>query len=57
MLALHAAGRIDAGQRIVITVTGHGLKDIDTPLAVLGVITPTVVPVDVAAAAAAMGLA
>ena len=57
VLALHAAGRIDAGQRIVITVTGHGLKDIDTPLAVLGVITPTVVPVDVAAAAAAMGLA
>jgi len=57
VLALHGAGRLDAGQRIVITVTGHGLKDIDTPLAALGAITPTIVPVDVAAAAAAMGVA
>ena len=27
LLALHAAGRLDPGQRVVCTVTGHGLKD------------------------------
>ncbi|WP_130865569.1 threonine synthase [Acidipropionibacterium timonense] len=32
LLALKDAGRLDAGQRIVITVTGNGLKDIDTAL-------------------------
>jgi threonine synthase len=57
LLALHAAGRVDPGQTIVVTVTGHGLKDVETPLAALGELRPTVVPVDVAAAAAAMGVA
>jgi threonine synthase len=27
LLKLHAAGRLEAGQQIAITVTGHGLKD------------------------------
>jgi threonine synthase len=57
LLAMHHAGRLDAGQRIVITVTGHGLKDIDTPLRAPGAIAAVVVPVDVGAAAAAMGVA
>ena len=30
--ALASAGRLDPGQRIVVTVTGNGLKDIDTAL-------------------------
>jgi len=32
LLAAKAAGRLDTGQTVVITVTGHGLKDIDTAL-------------------------
>jgi threonine synthase len=57
LLAVHRSGRLDTGQRVVITVTGHGLKDIDTPLRALGDISPVVVPVDPAAAVAAMGVA
>jgi threonine synthase len=57
LLAVHRSGRCDQGQRVVITVTGHGLKDIDTPLRALGDISPVVVPVDVAAASAAIGVA
>lgn len=56
---LHYArtGRLDHGQRIVVTVTGHGLKDVDTASAYYGEIRPYVVPADAAAAAAALGLA
>lgn len=56
---LHYArtGRLDRGQRIVVTVTGHGLKDVDTASAYYGEIRPYVVPADAAAAAAALGLA
>ncbi|MDN5763129.1 MAG: threonine synthase [Microlunatus sp.] len=32
LLALATGGEVDRGQRIVVTVTGHGLKDIDTAL-------------------------
>lgn len=32
LLKLHAAGRVTEGQLLVITVTGNGLKDIDTAL-------------------------
>jgi threonine synthase len=27
LLKMHAAGKVPSGQRIVCTVTGHGLKD------------------------------
>jgi threonine synthase len=57
LLAMHRSGAVEPGQRIVITVTGHGLKDIETPLRALGPVTPVVVPVDASAAAAAMGVA
>ena len=50
-------GQVPAGLTITITVTGHGLKDVDTPLAARGTISPTVIDVDVHAAAAAAGLA
>lgn len=55
---LHYArtGRLDRGQRVVVTVTGHGLKDVDTASAFYGEIRPYVVPVEAAAAAAALGL-
>jgi threonine synthase len=45
-----------AGKRIVVTVTGHGLKDIDTALSTFTDLVDTVVDADVDAAAAAAGL-
>jgi threonine synthase len=43
------------GQRIVVTVTGHGLKDIDTALSTFTDLVDTVVDADVDAAARAAG--
>jgi threonine synthase len=45
-----------AGQRVVVTVTGHGLKDIDTALSSFTDLVDTVCDPDVDAAAAAAGL-
>jgi threonine synthase len=45
-----------AGQRVVVTVTGHGLKDVDTALSTFRDVVDTVVDADVDAAAAAAGL-
>jgi threonine synthase len=45
------------GQLVVVTVTGHGLKDIDTALSTFTDLVDTVCDADVAAAAAAAGLA
>lgn len=50
----HAAGSLDPGQTIVCTLTGNGLKD--PQWALEGAKDPVVVPVDAAAAAAALGL-
>ncbi len=50
----HRAGLLDPGQRVVCTVTGHGLKD--PQWAVEGAPDPVVVGIDAAAAAAALGL-
>ena len=44
------------GQQVVVTVTGHGLKDIDTALSTYTDLVDTVCDADVAAAAAAAGL-
>jgi len=57
LVARHAAGEIDPGQTIVVTVTGHGLKDIDTALAGLDGVVDTVIDPDIDAAARATGLA
>ena len=48
-------GLVPAGATIAITVTGNGLKDIYTALTQHD-LTPTVVPVDIVAAAEAIGL-
>ncbi len=45
------------GRTMVVTVTGHGLKDIDTALSTFTDFVDTVVEADVAAAAEAAGLA
>jgi threonine synthase len=49
-----AEGVLPKGKKIVITVTGNGLKDVGWILD--GAAAPTVIPVDLTAAAAAMGL-
>jgi len=51
----HAAGDLDPGQTIVCTLTGNGLKD--PQWALEGAQDPVVIPVDVTAAARALGLA
>ena len=56
VIALADAGRVERGQQIVVTVSGHGLKDVDTASAHYGEIRPVVVPADVRAAASALGL-
>ena len=47
-------GQLPKGKKIVITVTGNGLKDVQWILD--GAASPTVIPVDIKMAAAAMGL-
>ena len=54
VLKKHAAGELDSGQTIVCTLTGNGLKD--PQWALEGATEPVVVPVDVQAAARALGL-
>lgn len=54
LLKRHASGGLDAGQSIVCTLTGNGLKD--PQWALEGASEPVVIPVDVAAAARALGL-
>jgi threonine synthase len=57
LLIEHAEGVDLRGKTVVVTVTGHGLKDIDTALSTFTDLVDTVVDADVAAAAHAAGLA
>jgi threonine synthase len=55
LLASRESGAIPAGSRVVCTITGNGLKDPDWALS--GAPAPKTIPVEVAAAAEALGLA
>ncbi len=55
LLQARERGEVDAGCRVVCTITGNGLKDPDW--AVSAAPAPVTIPVDVAAAAIALGLA
>jgi threonine synthase len=55
LLQARAAGQLAAGSVVVCTITGNGIKDPDT--AISGSPEPLIVPVDVTAAAGAVGLA
>jgi threonine synthase len=55
LLQAREKGQLDAGSLVVCTITGNGLKDPDW--AVSAAPAPVTVPVDVAAAAACLGLA
>ena len=52
-----AAGADFSGKTLVVTVTGHGLKDIDTALSTFTDLVDNVVEADATAAARAAGLA
>jgi len=56
LLRDHEAGVPLEGKVVVVTVTGHGLKDIDTALSTFTDLVDTVVDADVDAAAGAAGL-
>jgi threonine synthase len=55
LLASRESGAIPAGSRVVCTITGNGLKDPDWALS--GAPAPKTIPVEVGAAAEALGLA
>ncbi len=57
LLLEYAEGVDHRGRRVVVTVTGHGLKDIDTALSGFTDLVDTVCDPDVGSAAAAAGLA
>lgn len=52
-----AAGMVPKGARVVLTVTGHGLKDPQWAVQGEGAASPAVVPVDTATVAQVLGLA
>lgn len=54
LLQVHDQGLLEAGSRVVCTVTGNGLKDPEW--AISGAPAPVTIPVDAAAAAASLGL-
>jgi threonine synthase len=54
LLQASAEGTLEPGQRVVCTVTGHGLKDPEWAIA--GAPAPRTIPADVVVAAAALGL-
>jgi threonine synthase len=56
LLAKHHRGEVESGLQIVITVTGHGLKDVDTALSRVGPIHAEVVTADLLAIASVCGL-
>ena len=57
LLIEHDEGADLRGKTVVVTVTGHGLKDIDTALSGFTDLVDTVVDADVESAARAAGLA
>ncbi len=58
LLQRHAAGQLAEGQRVVVTVTGHGLKDPQWALRTAdgAEVTPQRISVDVVSIAGALGL-
>jgi threonine synthase len=56
LLAAARGGALEQDLRIVVTVTGHGLKDVDTAMTHHGALSTTVVAPDAEAAADALGL-
>ena len=56
LLAKHERGELPSGLQITVTVTGHGLKDIDTALASRGPVHAEVVSADLLAVASVCGL-
>jgi threonine synthase len=56
LLGKHQRGELDPGQQIVVTLTGNGLKDIDTALSQRAPVQAEIVAPDVQQVALASGL-
>jgi threonine synthase len=56
LIAKQQRGEIESGLQIAVTVTGHGLKDVDTALSRVGPIHAEVVTADLLAVATVCGL-
>jgi threonine synthase len=56
LLAQHERGELDPGQQVVVTVTGHGLKDIDTALTRWTPLQAEIVPAELESVAEVCGL-
>jgi threonine synthase len=56
LVAKCSVGDLDSGQTIAVTVTGHGLKDVDTALDFAGTPPDVVIDPDAGQAAEAAGL-
>ncbi|MGI8576508.1 MAG: threonine synthase [Nocardioidaceae bacterium] len=56
LVVRHQAGLVDAGQTITVTVTGHGLKDVETAMDFRGESPDCVIDADVDAVVSAAGL-
>jgi threonine synthase len=55
LFARHRRGEVEAGQQIVVTVTGHGLKDVDTALSARTPTQAEIVPAELDRVAGACG--
>jgi len=56
LIAQHERGELDPGQQVVVTVTGHGLKDIDTALTRWTPLQADIVPAELESVAEVCGL-
>jgi len=56
LLAASAAGLVDRGQTITVTLTGHGLKDVETALSGMAAVDPEVIGATADQAATALGI-
>ena len=56
LFAKRERGEVEAGLQIAVTVTGHGLKDVETALSSRGPVQAEVVPADLTAIASVCGL-
>jgi threonine synthase len=57
LIAATRAGLVDRGQTITVTVTGHGLKDVETAMSGMASVDPQVISTSLSEAAWALGIA
>jgi len=56
LVAATEAGLLDRGQTVTVTVTGHGLKDVETAMSGMASVDPQVISTSLSEAAGALGI-